>query len=370
MNKDTFSKKLHFELNTFDSNYDFITNWYEIILNELENIKDSSLHIKHPRHIGDHLEDSIKKIFEKILPKRFEIGKGFAINSISARSKEVDLIFYDSMQGGVFAKTDSTDYIPIEIISSAMEVKSNLTYTELRKSILNCVSLKKLNFEYFRISEKERFPFYTIFAYSSKTNDKNFLRELNEAIFSIPKELRPNMIYIFNKGLFLPKTKDEVVIDYGSIINNENEFGFISTFNNMKLESSILFFFFTFIIKHLIDQTKFPVSINYIDYLVKQNSVIKYSPKEGHKKPKKFYNSDVLLSDSLDEVIYNGFDKNCPKCNCINPFLFPIVASKQVKDYFLEENKNLRFYDKQNRLERTKCLKCNADLEISKDDYK
>src|SRR5690606_31777476 len=153
---------------------DFLTDWYSSIINEIENSRIQSSKIKHPRHLGDHLEDGIKKVLEKILPKRFELTKGFAINHTSAKSKEQDLLIYDSQFGAPFAKTENTDYLPIEIISSSIEVKSNLNLSELRKSILNCISLKKLNYPNYNIAEKERFPFYAIFAYSSKTKDSPF----------------------------------------------------------------------------------------------------------------------------------------------------------------------------------------------------
>lgn len=367
MNQTNFEKKLVFDLNTFEIDLDFLTEWYSTVINEIENSKIQSKKIKHPRHLGDHLEDGIKKVLEKILPKRFEITKGFGINDSSAKSKEQDLIIYDSQFGSPFAKTENTDYLPIEIITGSIEVKSNLNLSELRKSILNCISLKKLNYPDYNISEIKRFPFYGIFAYSSKSNENSFLKTLNEALFDIPLYLRPNIIYIHNKGLYIPKTNGQLTVSYENIIKSDEDFGLISFENNKILNAQSLFIFISFIIKHCTKSIQYPAEIEHFDYIVKPiNIKLELQKNHGENITPKLNKNPTASFTKEGYLEFTVFSGKCKKCGKESFYIKrPYVASKKATEVLLKKNPDFKMLTD----DINNCTKCNSPVEIDFEDW-
>ncbi len=367
MNQSEFTRKLDFDLNTFEIDLEFLTDWYSSIINEIENSKIQSSKIRHPRHIGDHLEDGIKKVFEKMLPKRFEVTKGFAINHLSARSKEQDIIIYDSQSGAPFAKTENTDYLPIELVTASIEIKSNLNLSELRKSILNCVSLKKLNYPDYNISEKKRFPFYAIFAYSSKTKDSSFLKTLNDALYEIPLPLRPNIIYVHNKGLYIPKTDNQLSISYESIIKSDGDFGFIPFGSKKILNAQSLFIFISLIIQHCSNSIQYPNEINHFDYIVKPiDTKLLVQKQFGDDFTPKLTKNPTASFTPDGYLMFTIFSGKCKNCGTESFYIKrPYVKSKQAIKDLLLKNPNYKILEDQVNT----CTKCNSNVDIDFEDW-
>lgn len=365
MNVQSFKEKLEFDLNHFEIDFDFLTDWYLAIVKDIENSYLKSQKIKHPRHKGDHLEDSVIDVFNKILPKRFKITKDFAINIDSFKSKELDLIIYDSEFGSAFASTESTEYIPIELITACVEVKSNLNLQELRKSILNCVSLKKLNFTDFIYNPKIRAPFFGIFAYNSTTNSKNFLKELNESIYSIPQHLRPNFIYIHKQGLYIPKTKDQLIMVYEDIYKSEEEFGIIPALEENKVNAQILFLFFTYIIQHSIKQIEKPCKIDYFNYINKSLQWKRNIIKDNQDKPlPKFAKNKTATLGKDNFMYYTLYDEVCPKCGIKNIFIpKTFVSSKNRIEDLIKNNPNTQ----QLKDFINNCINCGEKIDVKQE---
>lgn len=367
MNQSEFNRKLTFDLNTFEIDLEFLTDWYSSIINDIENSKIQSTKIKHPRHLGDHLEDGIRKVFEKVLPKRFAITKGFAINHTSARSKEQDIIVYDSQYGAPFAKTENTDYLPIELITASIEVKSNLNLSELRKSILNCVSLKKLNYPDYNISEIKRFPFYAIFAYSSKTKDSTFLSTLNKALYDIPLALRPNVIYIHDKGLYIPQTNNSLAISYENIIKSDEDFGRISFDNKTSIKAQSLFIFISLIIQHCTNSSQHPLIIKHFDYIVKpMETKSLVQERYGDKLTPKLDKNPTASFTPDGSLIFTIFSGKCEKCYTETFFIKkPYVVSRKAINDMLTKNPNFKMLDEKIN----KCSNCESTVKVDLEDW-
>lgn len=364
MNNQSFKGKLEFELNHFEIDFDFLTDWYLAIVKDIENAYLKSQKIKHPRHKGDHLEDSLIDVFDKLLPKRFKITKGFAINIDSFKSKELDLIIYDSEFGGAFASTESTEYIPIELVTACVEIKSNLNLQELRKSILNCVSLKKLNYSDFTYKTKNRTPFFGIFAYNSTTNSTNFLKELNDSIYNIPQHLRPNFIYIHKQGLYIPKTNNELLMVYEHIYKSEEEFGIIPALEKNKLNAQLLFLFFTYIIQHSLKQIEKPCKIDYFNYINKSLQWKNNITKVNEEKPlPKFIRNKSITIDSNNQIYYSVFITVCPKCGTENKFIPEnfVSSKKRIEDLIKKNPYTQQLNDINN------CAKCGEKIYVKKE---
>jgi len=169
MNKNKFKKSIHNGLNGYDVNLKFVISWYQNIVNSLKQIKEKSKNIKHPRHLGDFLEDEISKIIIDLLPQQYSVEKGFVLNNFSAVSQEQDLLVIDGSLGSSICKTDQIGYYPVESVIASIEIKSNLNLQELRKCLVSCVSVKKLYHSGFEYQDtKEKRLFYGIFAYTRK----------------------------------------------------------------------------------------------------------------------------------------------------------------------------------------------------------
>jgi hypothetical protein len=254
MNKSEFLKKLEFETNNFEINFDFLTEWYSKINDELSLAFEKSKLNSNPSHKGLLLEDILLEIIKQILPNRFSLSKGYAININSFKSREQDIIIFNHSLGNALVQNEIIKYIPIEIIASTIEVKSTMNILELRKSLLNVVSLKKLYYEG-EFKNQFKAPLSCIFAYNCSLSESNFLKNLNTEILNIPTLYRPNFIYIHNLGLILPKRKDENNVPFsleGIIKYNgdDNEYGIINIKNDDSVSKQLLFLFIKFQIEH------------------------------------------------------------------------------------------------------------------------
>lgn len=143
MNEHEFMKKMHESLNSFDVQTDHISIWFDPVIEILKQIREQAKVMKNPRHFGDYLEDKVRTISFEFLPQIFQIEKGYAVNHFSARSQEQDILIIDKTFGSALYQSDSIGFYPIESVVGSIEVKSNLTLSELRKSIVSCVNLKK-----------------------------------------------------------------------------------------------------------------------------------------------------------------------------------------------------------------------------------
>lgn len=144
-----------------------------------------------------------------MIPGRMKIAKGYCQDRIAGLSYEQDCIFYDSLKYAPLMQTSEVSYLPVESVYSSIEIKSNLTLDELRKCILNCLSIKKLSRSY---EEKQKHApiqlekmndenkiIYSVFAYNSKYSIEKIAEMLEELNSEIPHDLQINMIYVLKK---------------------------------------------------------------------------------------------------------------------------------------------------------------------------
>ena len=189
MNEKEYLKKMHESLNSYDVNMKHLSIWFSQVVKMLKTIKDQARIIKNPRHFGDYLEDEVRRISKEIVPKSFHIEKGYGVNSFSAYSQEQDILFIDGSLGNALYKSETIGYYPIESILASIEVKSNLTISELRKSVLSCVNLKKLNYSDFNFKDKpDARLFYAIFAYTGTGDVRDSMKN---SITSSSQYLKP-----------------------------------------------------------------------------------------------------------------------------------------------------------------------------------
>ncbi|EPR09969.1 DUF6602 domain-containing protein [Ruminiclostridium papyrosolvens] len=336
MNEQEYQRKLFEQLNMHDINLDLLSKWYFSILEQLRTSFERSSNIIHPRHRGDIREYDIKAIIKDIIPSSYAVTKGYAINNLSLISLEQDLLIYKKSSYSPFIKTSELEYLPIESIFTSIEIKSNLTHNELRKCILNCVSLKKLRYNNSNYSYKKEEGlnlFYCIFAYKSELTIEKIISYLNDYNKDIPENLRINMIYILNEGLILPAIDNNhhnITLNYKDIMKINN--GYLSVPNlssRQEEEFKALHFllFLSLIVDLLIhdNSNQLPMYTNYVylpiywlQQIDSKRDDHEFIPKKGlskgleclmayTEKCKKCGKEYTFYNKDLDEHIHNRF---------------------------------------------------------------
>lgn len=317
MNKTEFSRKIHDTLNTYDVNLSFIYSWYQEVFNSLKSIKTQAAGIQHPRHLGDFLENELSKVLKGLLPKQYLVDKGFLLNNFSGFSQEQDILIIDTSLGSAICKTDGVGYYPVESAIGAIEVKSNLNLSELRKCLVSCVSVKKLFFSPFEYidAEDKRF-FYAIFAYTTSCKQQSLEQELVSCLEKIPEPLRPNLIYILDQGLYFPTTNGRICLDLESIQTTTEGYEIIKNSANNHSESQNIVLFFSMLIEHAFQQSSVRKPTRYSSYSITpsiwENNIKKtQNPK---KQVRKLINRYVCCSEKHDGVSLIIFEEKCDIC--------------------------------------------------------
>lgn len=333
MKKADFSDELHEVLNTYTVDISYLRKYYKDTIETLNLARKTAQKIKNPRHMGDYLEDTLFSLLRAIVPQKYAIAKGYIINESSAISKEQDLIIYDTSLGAPLYRTEKIEYIPAEAALASIEVKSDLKLSELRKSIINCVSAKKLlhqDFD-FKDSEEKR-HFYCIFAYSSSPLKKNFFKELNSLVSDIPESLRPNLIFILNLGLYLPTTGGEIQMGLSDIQQCDEPYKLFENQKCRDLDVQIFLLYFGLIIEHCFHQSQHRKPVNYIQYVIRpviwQQRIEENGSNALAKSTMKYVNKNQSLQLPNGGKALPSYTEDCPDCGIQYRFYAPPVTSK------------------------------------------
>lgn len=94
----------------------------------------------HPSTTGSYRERVWKELFEGIIPKKYCIAQSvFIIDSYGSLSKEVDLAVYDEMYTPYIFNYGEIKFIPIEAVAIVIQCKSEISGSEMKKSLENWV---------------------------------------------------------------------------------------------------------------------------------------------------------------------------------------------------------------------------------------
>ena len=228
MNKQQFYKKLKKIIISKDCNINFMEKWYEFSKKEIMLMSDKNSLVKHARHRGDAREDDYIALIRNMIPKNFNITKGYAVNKLGASSCELDCLFYAKEKTFTLAKTASLEYVPVNSVLAATEIKSNYSLEAIRDSVINCLSYKTM-----LDLNKENTHLYTVFAYDYPYTLQKLSDELNKISQIITDLKNPNikrlpidMVYVLNKGLIYRKTQNnEFELSVKGVMENIGEYG-------------------------------------------------------------------------------------------------------------------------------------------------
>ncbi|EMF92178.1 hypothetical protein LEP1GSC005_0462 [Leptospira santarosai str. ST188] len=227
-------KEIFLEKN--DMELKMLQRWYKSILELFKVLNRQKQLINHLRHSGDGAENIFFSELIKFLPERFGIGKGFVINPRFDTSMEQDIILYDKNTASKLISIAHINYFPFHSVMGTIEIKSNLNKSELRKAVLNTISLKKIYYydsndidiEGYKYNSKPSFNdynvIYSIFAFNSDLTLNELCNELNLLYKNIEnKFLKINCIYVLGKGMIIP-INEGFSIKYKDIISSSKKY--------------------------------------------------------------------------------------------------------------------------------------------------
>lgn len=108
-------------------------------------LKQASLSISHAPSVGSVNEDHWISVFRAYLPKRYEVNSGFVIDSLGARSEQIDVVIYDKHFTPTLLDQQSHRYIPAEAVYAVFEAKPHLDKSYLEYAGQKAESVRKLH---------------------------------------------------------------------------------------------------------------------------------------------------------------------------------------------------------------------------------
>jgi hypothetical protein len=132
---------------------------------------------------------------------------------MTTHSREQDILLLDAATGSAVLHTEGCSYYPVESVLGSIEVKSRLTLKELRKAIINCISVKKLT-SHEETEKSTGKVWYSVFAYESDWDLDAAAKRLNQVVADVPVSLRPDAVYIVGKGLLIPGSAAGLELNY------------------------------------------------------------------------------------------------------------------------------------------------------------
>lgn len=101
--------------------------------------------ITHPGELGSSREEVVREFLRSYLPRKFEIGAGFAFDAQGNLSRQLDVVISDA-SCPKFENSGKKRLFPCETVSAVGQVKSSLTsITVFRSALDNLASAKRLD---------------------------------------------------------------------------------------------------------------------------------------------------------------------------------------------------------------------------------
>ncbi len=162
----------------------------------------------------------LKQFLRDRIPARFGIGSGQIIGPNSPDSRQSDIIFYDTNICAPIVADEHSQLYPADGVSGILEVKSQLSKTELIDGLGKVSDFKRLvprdnvsaRFGMMESTRPREQPFGVIFAYSLAGNSLASLEaNMREYEASLDdRSLATNIVVVLNEGLILHKNRQNL----------------------------------------------------------------------------------------------------------------------------------------------------------------
>lgn len=102
----------------------------------------------HPTTSGDISEGAWRSMLRNFLPRRYEVGTGFVVDSKGGISEQQDVILYDRHYSPALLSTSEPDqpaYVTVESVYAVLEVKPTLNKTNTIAAAAKAASVRQLH---------------------------------------------------------------------------------------------------------------------------------------------------------------------------------------------------------------------------------
>jgi hypothetical protein len=163
----------------------------------------------------------VRRFLREHLPKRFDVGSGFVIDSLDNISKQTDVIIYDALNCPVYRASDVAAIIPSDNVAAIVEVKSRLDKETMRQAFENIRAVKSL--------VKAKLPntplpfvvttqtFGALFAFSSPLTSEKLLEHYADLVDSYELDGHIDVVFVLDKWLSSIFVKMPGIAGWGNV---------------------------------------------------------------------------------------------------------------------------------------------------------
>lgn len=223
----------------------------------------------HPGEFGTHREQICKDYLRSIIPMRLDLGSGFIITDKGDVSTQIDVIIYDRNNTPLIENSEKQRFYPVETVAGIVEIKSDLSKSELKIALNKLARNKKLKENMSNPSKIKRerdgkfdpinFPYDNIFSLLICNKLTFDLEKLSEEIDGFyENDIQPwqkhNLVLSIEDGLLAYYDKNKKTLMYPHILgklknrfirtekNNNSHFFFASSYIFMGTTNSSIYY--------------------------------------------------------------------------------------------------------------------------------
>lgn len=154
----------------------------------------------HRPSAGDNRESIVAKFLKNHIPNHFAIDTGLVASSEGVFSNQADVLICDSLYNAPLYADMSERVWFVEAVCSLIEVKSNLSPSDIKDSIDKCVNFKKLKRQFGLAGKKPNIEdsLFILWGFDCpklETFAKNYIKCLN----GIQESLHPDFVVVPGK---------------------------------------------------------------------------------------------------------------------------------------------------------------------------
>jgi len=179
-----------------------LSNYLSDVAKEMR-LKSASLRRDFASHRlsgGENREDLVRMFLANHLPRRFGVATGMVISSDGPLSNQADLLIVDSLNNAPLYPTASNQLWPAEAVYALVEVKTNLSPSELSDCISKCRRFKALQRRFSDAGNNQRIreSLFVVWGFDCAT-PSTFKASLGSALDEIPRSEQPDLVIVPDK---------------------------------------------------------------------------------------------------------------------------------------------------------------------------
>lgn len=97
----------------------------------------------HPGAKGDGSELHWKEMLSEFLPRRYQVSKGFVVDSTGTRSEQIDVIIHDQVFSPLLWEDGGYMYVPAESVYAVFEVKQDHSLEHIKAAGQKAASVRR-----------------------------------------------------------------------------------------------------------------------------------------------------------------------------------------------------------------------------------